>query len=465
MAAPAGASPGGERAPVGDEGPRALLRLAGPLAAGYAGSTLLGFVDTAMVGRLGPEALAAVGIGNGIFFGLSIAGMGFIQGADPLIAQALGAGEAQQARRIFWQAVRLSLLLSLPLLALMALAALGLEAFGIDPGTAAATRRFLLGRGPNIVPFLLFAAGRSYLQATSTTRPIVLAMVIANVTNLLFNALLIFGDAALEVVHLPRVGLPALGVLGSGIASTLSAAFSLLVVVPAVRSIPVDDPAGARAWNAELFGKTLKVGTPIALQLGAEVGAFTLTTLMAGRMGRDTVAGHHVALSLVGFTFTVALGVASATSVLVGKAVGAGDTPRARRAGFTGVAFASGFMGFCALVFLAAPNACARLLTDEPAVIRMAVPLLAVAAAFQLSDGIQVVMAGALRGAGDTRFPQLANLVGHYAVGLPVAIGLGFFAHLGARGLWWGLSVGLSVVAVALFVRFDRISRRPIRRV
>ncbi len=446
-----------------------LLVLALPLSVGYAGASLLGFVDTAMVGRLGTAALGAVGIGNGIFFALCLVGMGLVSGADPVIAQAVGAGEHETARRVLWQSVRLALYLSLPLFVVLLVVALCLERFGIDPEISRGTRLFLLGRFLNAPPFLLFAACRGYLQAHGATRAIVVSTVIANILNFVFDALFIFGDRALEAIHLPAVGLPEMGVFGAGLASTLASFASTAVVARAIAAIPVDAPRGAgpnehRVHDPILFTKIARLGTPIALQLFAEVGAFTLATFFCGRMGALAVASHHVALSLASFTFTAAIGVAAATTVQVGKAVGRDDTPAARRAGFSGVAVGLAFMAACALTFFFAPAACAQILTDQPDVIAGAVPLLGIAALFQLSDGAQGIFAAALRGCGDTRFAQHANVFGHYVVGVPIAIVLGFYMHLGPRGVWWGLFAGLTVVAILLAGRFDRLTRRAIAR-
>jgi MATE family multidrug resistance protein len=176
-------------------------------------------------------------------------------------------------------------------------------------------------------------------------------------------------------------------------------------------------------------------------------------------------AGHQSAVSLASFTFTGTLGVAAATAVRVGLAVGRGDRRGARLAGFVGLGAAAAFMSCAAVVLFTARRALARSLTDDPSVIAVAAPLIAVAAVFQLSDGTQSVAAGALRGAGDTRAPLHANLVGHYAVGLPVAVALGFGTRLGPTGLWWGLSSGLTAVAVALAARFAALSSREIARV
>ncbi len=182
-------------------------------------------------------------------------------------------------------------------------------------------------------------------------------------------------------------------------------------------------------------------------------------------MGSEPSAGFQVAITLASLTFTVTLGIASAATVLVGQAVGRGDTAGARRAGFMALRTATAFMTLSALTFFAAPGALARILTDKPDVIAAALPLVQIAAVFQISDGLQVVGSGALRGAGDTRFSQQANLIGHYALGLPLAIALGIWANLGAPGLWWGLSAGLTFVAIALTLRFHRITKKTLARV
>lgn len=208
--------------------------------------------------------------------------------------------------------------------------------------------------------------------------------------------------------------------------------------------------------------KALSVGIPVGLQMGAEVGVFSLVGLLAGRLGAQALAAHQIALSLASFTFCAALGVGQAGSVRVGWAVGARDTPAARRAGLSAFAGGAAIMSVSALCFWLIPAQLARLLSDQQEVIAAAVPLLAVCAFFQLSDGIQGVGAGVLRGAGDTRFAFLANVVGHYAIGLPVAIALGLWLGMGVIGLWWGLCAGLTAVAVALLTRFLRLSSREI---
>jgi len=205
------------------------------------------------------------------------------------------------------------------------------------------------------------------------------------------------------------------------------------------------------------------VGIPIGLHSCAEVGAFALAGFLAGLFGAPSLAAHQIALTYGALTFTFAVGVGNAGSVRVGYAVGAGDTPRARRAGLLAFRVGAAFMGCMALLFLLFPRALVAVMTDSAEVARLAVPLMAVNAVLQLSDGIQGVGAGVLRGAGDSRFTFVANLIGHWVIGLPVALLLGLAARWGVLGIWWGLAAGLSVVAVALLYRFLRLSSEEIR--
>jgi MATE family multidrug resistance protein len=411
----------------------------------------MSFVDAAMVGRLGKAPLAAVGIGNGLYFALTIFGMGCVLGMDGLVAQAVGAGERARARRILWQGVRVALYTGVPLTGAIALLPFILGPAGVDAEVARLTRDFMWARLPNVVPFLLFAAARSYLQAEHLTRAIVWATVVANVVNLAGNFALIYGAG--------------LGVIGSGLASSIASVAALGVLARAVSWTPAPADPARRASDPELMRRIFRLGTPVGLTMLAEVGIFATTGVLAGRIGPDAAAGHQVALTLASLTFTVALGIASATSVLVGHAIGRGDTPAARRAGFLGLRYAAVWMASAAILFVIIPGPLARIVTNDAAAIAAAIPLIQIAAVFQLSDGTQVVAAGALRGAGDTRMALAANVFGYYAVALPVLVGLGFGAGMGAPGLWWGLCVGLTVTAVWLFARFHRLSSRPIARV
>jgi MATE family multidrug resistance protein len=224
-------------------------------------------------------------------------------------------------------------------------------------------------------------------------------------------------------------------------------------------------PGSVRRFEPAVVRNAFRLGAPIGLQMLAEVGVFTIASIVMGRIGRTSLAAHQVALQLAGTTFMVPLGIGSAASVRVGQAIGRGDVPGTRRAGLVAIGTGAAFMLLCALLFVVAGEPLVRAFAKDAPVVRAAVPLVAIAAFFQLSDGVQAVASGALRGAGDTRWPLVSNLVGHYAIGLPTSLALAFGLGWGAQGLWWGLSAGLTGVAVALLARFVVLTRRPVARV
>jgi MATE family multidrug resistance protein len=444
----------------------ALGRLALPLILVYAGYNVMGLVDTVIVGRLQASALGAVGIGNGIFNALALVGLGAVLGVDPIAAQAIGAGDEAGARRALDAGLRVAWLVGIPITGLVIGAAFLLAPAGVEPATAHDAMLFLLSRITNPMSFALFAAYRSFLQVKGVTRPVVIGMVVSNLTNVVGNLLFIYGDDGLRSVGLPSIGLPALGVFGCGLSTALSSLLSVAIVGRAARGLMGhaehrDDEPPSR----ELVKKVLRLGLPIGFQNLAEVGLFALVAVLAGRISARAAAAHQIAIALASFTFCVAAGIAAATSVRVGHHVGAGSTAGARRAGFLGITMAALIMGSFGTAFLLAPGFFTRLLTSDGDVIPLGMALLSVAALFQVSDGIQAVALGALRGAGDTRVGLLANLVGYYFLGLPVAYYWGVARGGGVIGLWWGLSAGLTAVAITLSLRFHVISRGKLARV
>lgn len=260
----------------------------------------------------------------------------------------------------------------------------------------------------------------------------------------------------------PLRSIPALGVRGAALATNLCLALQVGILVSAIRLLPGRGPVSRRPHGPDLRG-ALRVGVPVGLQMTAEVAIFALAGLLAGRMGSEALAAHQISLTLASFTFTVAVGIASAASVRVGWGIGAGDMPSVRRAGYLAIALGGGVMALGGLAFLLVPGALASLLTNDPTTIANARPILAVAALFAVSDGVQAVGAGVLRGAGDTRFAFLANLVGHWVISLPLCLWLS--ERFGVSGIWLGLAVGLTVVAALLVLRFRHLTGRPIQRI
>ena len=432
---------------------RRLFSLALPLAVAEAGTQVMSVVDMAVVGRLGGLELAAVGLGNAVFFGVSVFGLGLMLGVDPLISQAVGARDFVRARRVMWQGIWLALITAALLTGILFLGPLLLRTIGVKPEIIAPASLFLLIRTIGLAPWLVFFVVRAYLQAHHVTRPLVVSMVVANIFNLIADIVLVFGFRRI----------PPLGVAGAAISTASCQFLQLAIVAAAVVRIEMPESAAFwRRWNATDVRNALRVGLPTGLQVTAEAGIFVLVALLAGRMGTVDLAAHQLVITLASFTFTIALGVATAGSVRVGLNVGARDQRATRLAGHATFVGAALVMSIGALLFISIPSLLARMLTNQPRVVAASLPLFFVAALFQLSDGLQAAGIGALRGAADTRFAFFSNLVGYWIVGLPLSLLLGFNMKMGVVGLWWGFVAGLTVVAVLVFFRFQALSAKEI---
>lgn len=435
---------------------RPMFTLALPVVLAELGWMTMGMVDTLMVGRLSPEAIGAVGLGNAICIGVSIFGMGLLLGLDTLVSQAFGADDIDTCHRWLVHGVLLAVGLSIPVVGLLLWIASGLDTWGLDPSVLALTHPYVLIVAWSAPPLLLYSAFRRYLQGMGIVQPVMLALLAANIVNVIVNWILIFGN----------LGAPALGVSGAAWATVFSraamAAFLLLTILHRERLARRLSPGsisgvfGDLRLEAAWFRRLIALGAPAATQLTLEVGAFAAATALAGRLAPASLAAHQVAINYAALSFMVPLGISSAGAVRVGHAVGRRDPPGAARAGWTALLFAVLFMTGAAAVFLTVPRLLLRAFTDDPAVLEVGVTLLFVAAIFQLFDGVQGVATGALRGLGDTRAPMLWNLAGHWFIGLPLGYALCFLLGYGVIGLWWGLSVGLVICGVALLLVWMR---------
>jgi MATE family multidrug resistance protein len=304
---------------------------------------------------------------------------------------------------------------------------------------------FVWMSAPSMIALLLFVTLRQSLQAMKHTRAIVITIVAANVLNLALNLVLVFG----------RFGLPAMGAIGSALSSTIGRWFmlGLLLALSRAELSPMLRPFRRGAFAAAPLARTLRLGLPIGIQSSVEFSTFASITVFAGWFGPEAIGGHQVAINLASLTFMVPAGIGGAASVLVGHAIGEGDASHARRVAASALLLGAGFMAVMALVMLAIPGVFARAYTSVPGVVAIAVALIPIAGVFQVFDGSQVVAAGVLRGAGDTRAAMLSNVLGFWLIGMPVSLGLGFGAKLGVVGLWWGFVAGLAAVAAFLVAR------------
>lgn len=437
-----------------------IAALAAPIALAQFGITALGLVDVAVLGHASPIELGGAAIGRSIAFVALALGLGATNALEPLAAQAIGAREPHGAWRAFVATLVACALVWAPCAALAYASTYALVALGIDPDLVPVARAFLVPQLPGMLFYSFFLAAKTYLQANKRTTPSLVAALLANVVNFVVCNVLVRGDEPLVALGLARRGLPRLGALGAGLSSTIaSIVLAGWVFVAAFRLRPAS-PADEEPLPVR---KVLRLGMPVGLQVLAEIGVFSFVSVIAGRLGKIPVSAHQIAIGLASFTFMGALGIGGATAVRVGHAVGEGRRPRTT--GLVGIAIGALYMVGCALLFISVPRVLVGVFTEDPATAELAASLLLVAAGFQLFDGVQAVAAGALRGAGDVRFPFVVNVAAHWLVGLPLSLYLAFVVGWGARGLWWGLLAGLAVVAVALSFRFVALSRGPIARI
>ncbi|MBI5710682.1 MAG: MATE family efflux transporter [Candidatus Eisenbacteria bacterium] len=422
-----------------------LAGLAVPIVTVQLGMMLMGVVDTIMVGHVNATALAAAALGNLYVFALLVFGMGTLMALDPIVAQAVGARDDAAVARGIQRGLVLSVLLTVPTSALFLPVHAFLGVLGQPADVVPLTARYVAVSIPGVLPFFAFVVLRQSLQAMGRMRPVVITIVLANLLNAALGWMFIFG----------KLGCPALGAVGAGLAATCGRwgmALGLLAIAwreLSPRLVPLRRESIALAP----LGRMLRLGIPIGVQIQLEIGVFGVIALLMGRLGTVAMASHQVAINIASLTFMVPLGVGGAAAVLVGQSVGAGDAPRARRAAVAALGAGGAFMLLSGFMLFALPGLLARVYSSDTAVVALAMRLIPIAGVFQVFDGLQVVSVGVLRGVGDTRAPMVVNVLGFWLIGLPVSLWLGFGLGGGAVGLWWGLVAGLAAVAAFLVAR------------
>jgi MATE family multidrug resistance protein len=429
-----------------------MLRLAGPVILAEIGWMSMGIVDTIMVGPLGPAAIGASGMSNSIFFAVAVFGMGVMLGLDALVATSYGARRLDDCKRWLHHGILVALVVA-PTIMLIFYAALTTTAhWGLHPSVRAQAQPYMAILGLGAVPLLLYATFRRYLQGIHAVRPVMTALVTANLVNVFGNWVLIWG----------HLGLPQLGINGSAWATvaarTYMAAFLGLAIAREHRKRDGAHPPFVFEWAR--VRRLLALGLPAASQVTLEVGVFAAVSALAGTLDPVSLGAHQIALNIAALAFMVPLGLASAAAVRVGHAVGAADGRRAVQAGWTALAVGAIITGSVGVLLIVAPTPMLRVFTDDPQLLSIGARLLSIAAVFQLFDGTQAVATGVLRGVGDTRTPMAVNVVGHWTFGLPAGWWLCFRRGWGVAGLWVGLSIGLIFVAAVLTAAWHRQSRR-----
>lgn len=423
----------------------ATSRLAAPVAITQLGMMLMGVVDLAMVGALGAEEIAAIAVGNAIYLLPAIAALGAIMALDAMIAQAVGRGDRARTGELLWQGLWLAAGLGVAMTLLFLDARWLFVALQQEPRVAELAAEYVATRGFGAVAFLAFGAARAFLNGYGHMRPVLAIAVLANVVNGVADWALIYG----------HLGLPSLGVRGAGIATAVVRWFMLACVV--IPLLSTEYRALIVRWRPPRradVGRILAIGVPLGAYQTVEMGVFSAVAVMSGWLGAVAQAAHQISMTLAALSYHVAVGVAIAASVRVGQAIGRGDLDGAALSGRVALAVGTAWMTVTAALFVGLPEPLVSLFSKDPAVTDIAVRLMWIAAVFQISDGLQCVAGGALRGAGDTKSSLYASIAAHWVIGLPLAWWLAFRVGWGVDGLWWGVTASLTAAGLVLVRRF-----------
>jgi MATE family multidrug resistance protein len=433
-----------------------MLNLALPLVAAEIGWMVMGIVDTIMVGHLPDSAvsLGAAALGQVMYHTLAFGIGGILLGLDTVLSQAFGGKRIDDANRSLQHGLLLGVVLTAILMSITALMPLAFTHLHTDPVILAHAVPFLNALNWGSPFLLLWLVLRRYLQAFNHVRAIAFTLISANLINIGFNWLFIYGH------HWGPIHIPAWGVTGSGWSTTLSRIYQAGVMVAAVLFYDRRHHYGLLKtkwrYQSARIRELIRLGAPVGAQIFVEISIFGAVTAIISTFGALPLAGHQIALDCASFTFMVPMGISTATSVRVGQAIGRRDAPGARAAGWAGILLSSCFMLFASCVFIAIPGLIARGFSPSPGVIAAAVPLLFIVAVFQIFDGLQMTATGALRGAGNTSIGLYVHLAAYWAIGLPTGLYFGFHRHLGAAGLWLGLCLGLILAGIALTTIWNR---------
>ena len=430
-----------------------LLQLAIPVTTSQLGHMMVQVADSIMVGRLGAEELAAVSFAHSIFVLILMFGIGISYGITPLVAKADGSKNKEQISSVLKNGFALCLTVGLLLGGALFVITFFLPVFQQPPEVTALAKNYLLILALSYLPFMIFQAFKQFAEGLSHTRQAMVINLISNTINIVLNYLLIFG----------KFGFPQMGVDGAALATLIARIVMMILMTGFILSFAKYEVYRKLFKQVQLqwseIRKVLSIGIPSGLQFIFEVGAFSFAAIMMGWLGTTQLAAHQIAINLAAVTYMAASGMSAAATVRVGNQLGQKRYNLLREAGFVAFILVGVFMAFNALIFVTMGKWLTMLYIDVPEVISLASSLLIIAAFFQLSDGIQVVGLGALRGLADVKRPTWITLIAYWVIALPLGYFLGFRFDLGAHGIWIGLLIGLTIAAVFLFWRFNRLSK------
>jgi len=423
---------------------------------GQLGHVLVGLADNLMIGQLGAAPLAAVSLGNSLVFIALSLGIGFSFAITPLIAEADGAGNVEKGRSYFHHGVMLCIVNGVALFLLLLLAKPILYHLDQPPEVVALAIPYLEIVAFSMIPLMIFQAYKQFADGLSQTKYAMYATLIANVVNVIFNFLLIYGFWIF-----PRLELE-----GAAIGTLISRFFMLWFLWEVLRKKEKFKPyfiwSKKELFKLSIFKRILSLGFPTALQMFFEVAIFTGTIFLAGMLGTNPQAANQIALNLASMTFMIAVGLGVTATIRVGNQKGLRNYKDLRRIALSTFLLVFIIEAVFALAFILMKDWLPTLYIDNIDVIILSAQLLVIAALFQLSDGLQVVILGALRGLQDVKIPTVICFIAYWLIGFPVSIYYGKAEQMGSMGIWLGLLAGLTASAIMLYFRFNYLSKKLI---
>lgn len=435
------------------------LSLAYPVIIGQVGHVLMGVVDTFWVGKLGAVPLAAASIANSMFFVIFVIGLGVTFAISPLVAISVGADKPGEANRILENGLLVNILVAVVLILIIFTGSMFIDYLKQPPDVAALAVVYLRIISLSILPLMIFQTYRQFIEGFTIMKPAMIIAIIGNIVNFIGNWILIFG----------KLGMPALGFEGSALATLTTRIFMAIAIVMYIRRAPKfkDYKLGfsLSSYNWNITRKILGVGLSSGFQYFFEVGAFSSAAVMIGWIGTSQLAAHQIALNLASITYMAATGLSAAAAIRVGSAVGRQINTEIRHAGFSAIFLGASWMLLTGIFFVIFRYSLPGFYINDYTVTSVASSLLMIAALFQISDGVQCVGLGVLRGMTDVKIPTAITFISYWILGLPTGYLLAFHFNLGVQGVWLGFVVGLTASALLLTTRFNLITNSPKSRV
>ena len=438
-----------------------FLKLALPVMLTQVGQVSVNLFDNIIVGKLlGAQALASVSLGNSVFFSIFVFALGFSLAIPPLVSEAHSRNDHNTINSVFRHGFIINMSIGLILMILLLFAMPLLYHMDQPPEVIPDTIAFLTIMTLSIVPFMAFQTLREFSEGLSFTIGVTKATIIANVINIVLNYVFIKG----------MFGFPEMGVRGSALASLIARIFMvaflyyILVKQPGTRRYIKHFSLKVVGFSKEMFSRMIKIGFPTSLQMFFEVTAFAGAAFICGLVSANDIASHQIALSMASFTFNLSIGFSVASTVMIGRRAGERDFVGLKKVGINNIKIVFIFMAFCGLFFIVGRDVLPTFFTqkEDVEVILLASQLLIIAALFQLSDGVQVVALGILRGIQDVKVPSLITFVAYWIITIPLGYFLTVMMKMGAYGMWIALGLGLTISAVFLVLRFFKLSQRKI---